>query len=801
MSKLTGLLKKLGKAARYFHVTFSLFALLVFDSSGQNGVLEGHVLDTLGNPISDVNIYVEELSIGTTTDSNGSFELSLPEDTPLTLNLSHVEYVGVSQQVILSAGQELKLRLTLRFSRRLLEDVEIRGQSAFIREQASVYSIPSKSAKFVPSPFGDFNRILGTLPGVVTNNELATTYAVRGGNFDENLVYVNDMPVYRPFLVRAGQQEGLSFVNPDLVQSVVFSAGGWQPRYGDKLSSVLNIDYKEPRVFAGSTTLSLLGLASHIEGASKSKSVSYLVGLRHKDSQYLLNTLEIKGQYFPRFTDLQTQFNFEISKQKKTDLQLLFSYARNRYKVEPENPETSFGTFNQSLRLFVAFDGRDLLNYDTYQGGVKLTHKVSAKMVTKIVLSGFATREREYFDVEGGYRLCDIDRNIGSSTFDECVALRGIGTNYVSGRNALDALVFNGEIRNELVLNQHNLFEWGVGYSHQDISDQIQEYGFIDSAQFVSVEQVIQSDIDLATNQVSGYIQNSSSIANRHTFNYGVRLNYWDYSGQLLISPRLQYAFHPRWQRDVVFKGAMGLYSQPPFYRELRDREGKINPDVKAQSSVHAIAGVDYPFSVWSRSFKFMSEIYYKHLYHVNPYDVNNVRVRYHAHNDALAYAYGADFRVNGEFIKGTESWFSLSYLSTKEDLENDERGFIRRPSDQRITVGIFFEDHFPNDPSLRMYLGLFYGSGLPFGPPNNDEFRNSYSGEAYQRVDIGFSKMILFEKGFLESCWLSAEVLNLLGAENTISYVWIKDFGNNQYAVPNSLSARFLNLKVLVRY
>ena len=389
----------------------------------------------------------------------------------------------------------------------------------------------------------------------------------------------------------------------------------------------------------------------------------------------------------------------------------------------------------------------------------------------------------------------------GAATFDECVALRGIGTNYVSGRNSLDAIVFNGEIRTEHALNQNNLFEWGLGYSYQDIKDEIREFGFIDSAQFVSIEGVIQSEIDLTTSQVTGYLQNTTQIDNRHTFHYGVRLNYWDFSQQLLISPRLQYSYRPGWRKDIVFRAAVGLYSQPPFYRELRDRQGNINPEVKAQSSVHAIAGVDYQFTIWHRPFKFTSEIYYKHLYNVNPYDVNNVRIRYHAHNDARAYAYGLDFRVNGEFIKGTESWFSLSLLNTQENLENDQQGFIRRPSDQGVTVGIFFEDHFPNDPSLRMFLGLFYGSGLPFGPPNNDEYRNFYSGEAYQRVDIGFSKMILFQKGFLKSLWLSAEILNLLGAENTISYIWIKDFGNRQYAIPNSLSARFLNLKVLARY
>jgi len=801
MSRSIGSPRRFCQGEKCLLLSILLFTFLANCGFAQDGYLLGKVSDTLGNPISEVNIYVESLSTGTTSDSTGRFRLLLPSDSTLTVTLSHVEYLTVVQKVNIEAGKELDLRFSLNFSRKLLDDVEIRGHTELLRDQVSVFSIPPKSAKLIPSPFGDFNRILGTLPGVVSNNELSATYGVRGGNFDENLVYVNDMPLYRPFLVRSGQQEGLSFINPDLVQSVVFSAGGWQSRYGDKLSSVLNIEYKQPQSFAGSTTLSLLGLATHLEGTNGSKRMSYLVGLRHKNSEYLLNTLETKGQYFPRFTDLQTQFNFQLGQKNKTDLSLLFSFARNRYKVEPENRETSFGTFNQALRLFVAFDGRDLLNYDTYQNGIKLSHKVSSRTLSKLILSGFATREREYFDVEGGYRLCDVDRIFGSSTFDECVALRGIGTNYVSGRNRLDAIVFNAEIRTEHSLNGNNLFEWGVGYSYQEVSDRIREYGFIDSAQFVSIEGVIQSEIDLVTNQVTGYVQNTSNIQNNHIFNYGVRLNYWDFSDQLLISPRLQYSYHPSWQKDVVFRAAAGLYSQPPFYRELRDRQGNINVNVKAQSSIHAIAGVDYQFSIWNRPFKFTSEAYYKHLYNVNPYDVNNVRIRYHAHNDARAYAYGFDFRVNGEFIKGTESWFSLSLLNTKEDIENDERGFIRRPSDQRITLGVFFEDHFPNDPSLRMNLGLFYGSGLPFGPPNNDEYRNFYSGEAYQRVDIGFSKMILFEKGFLESLWFSAEVLNLLGSDNTISYIWIKDFSNQQYAVPNSLSARFLNLKVLARY
>jgi len=773
--------------------------LAAIEVLAQTGTLKGKIIDRDDRPIASANILSDSLKIGTVSDLDGNFSLTLPAGVNVTIQIKYVGYKQLEQQVFLQPNQSLFLEFNLKREIKVLDQVEIIGADDAIRRQISITKIDPKAAKQIPSAFGDFTSVLATLPGVTSNNELSSTYSVRGGNFDENLVYVNGIPIYRPFLIRAGQQEGLSFINPDLVENIEFSAGGWQPQYGDKLSSVLNVKYKEPSSFSGSVTLSLLGGGVHLEGTNNNKRLNYAVGARHKRSEYLLGTLETEGEYLPRFTDLQTLVNYELGESGRTKLGGLFSYARNRYLTEPENRETTFGTLNQSFRLFVAFDGRDILQYDSYQGGIKLSHKFSNKFNSDFIVSGLLTREREFFDIEGGYRLCDVNTDLTSADFDECVVIRGIGTNFQSGRNTLDATIINIQNQSSYLINNTNQIEFGFIFGHENIDDQLDEFSFIDSANFVTIEEVLINEIEIKSNRLEGYVQHFSTF-NIHSVTYGVRLNYWDFNDQLLVSPRLQYAIKPKWQKDIIFKAAVGYYQQPPFYRELRNRSGQLNPQVKAQSSVHTIVGVDYEFLVWGRKFKFLTEAYYKYLYNVNPYDIDNVRIRYHANNQAKAFATGIDFRINGEFIEGTQSWFSLGLLHTKEDLDGDGQDYTRRPTDQFINLGIYFEDHFPNDPSLRMNLSLLYGSGLPFGPPDNDEFRNFFDGEAYRRVDIGFSKIFIIEKT-LKLLRISVEILNLLGSDNTISYIWVKDVNNIQFAVPNSLSARFLNIKLIARF
>lgn len=787
--------------------------------------LKGQVVDENQQPLEAASVAVINTLTGTTTDKEGRFTLRIPANQPFTY---HVRLLGFTEQkatLKLKPDEVRTIQVQLKKSVQQLDQVEIRsGKNTDMQTQTSVYQLQPKTAKELPSPFGDFNKLLATLPGVVSNNELSSTYAVRGGNYDENLVYVNAIEVYRPFLVRSGQQEGLSFVNPDLVSNIAFSSGGWQPKYGDKLSSVLNIQYKEPLKTRGSLTLGLLGGAGHLEGSSRNQRVSYIAGVRQKRSQYLLNTLDTKGEYLPRFTDVQTYINIDLSHRApkerpdtvaaKTTLGILLSYARNRYFIKPVNRQTSFGTLNQPMRLIIGFDGQELLNYDMTQGGLKLSHRLSDRLTTNMILSAMMTSEREYYDVEGGYRLCDVGITPGSNNFNECITIRGIGSLYNYGRNKLLARIFNLENRSAYQIGKSQRLEWGVRYGREYIEDRLDEYSFSDSADYVQISDVLVSNNTLNSGRFTAYLQHTVQLGKMvndeqamHTITYGARVGYWTINREFLFSPSLQYALNPDWENGMLFKFATGIYQQPPFYREMRDSLGRLNHDLKAQRSVHVITGLEFPIKMWDRPFRFISEVYYKSLSNVVAYDVENVRLRYFANNDARAYAAGADFRISGEFIRGEESWFSLGLLTTKEDILSDPKGYIRRPTDQRLTFGAFFQDHLPNNPSLKMYLNLVYGTGLPFGPPKRPEYRSVFKGTPYRRIDIGFSKMVKIrelstsKRSFLESLWISAEVLNVIGASNTISYSWVKDFENNQYAVPNTLSARFLNIRLISKF
>ncbi len=786
----------------YFRQVFLsiLGSILCLSAFGQNKVIYGLVTDSLSVGVPQVNV-IWNSNRGSNTDALGRYRISV-EDTAGVLTFRHLEYFTANLPVNFQGNDSLRIDFQLKINTRLLDQVEIRGAAENVDTQAGAISLNPRKIQSVPSPFQDISRILVTLPGVSAANEMSSTYNVRGGNYEENLIYVDDIPIYRPFLITAGRQEGLGFINMDLVSNIDFYAGGWQPKYGDKLASSLNISYKQPEYNQGSVTLGLLGGSAHYEGISNNGRIRYIGGIRHKDSRYLLNSLEVDGEYFPTFTDFQSYTTIDLSSQKdrSSELSMLLSYARNRYETFPESRQSDFGTLSANFRLFVALEGTELMKYDTYQAGFKWKKRWNDKLTSSWILSGVTTDERERYEVEGGYRLCDLNTNPGSSTFDECVLVRGIGTNYQSGRNQLSADILNLENRNKLVINDQHLLEGGFGWGRYLIDDELREYAFTDSANFVELESRAFNEININSNQFTGYVQHTmSSLNDQHTLTYGVRLNYWDYNEQLLVSPRLQYAYQPDWVRPLTIRFATGLYQQPPFYRELRDRAGQIKNQVEAQSSLHFILGSEYQFQLWGRPFVFFNEAYYKHLYNLNLYDIENVRLRYFANNNATGYAAGVDFRVHGEFIPGTESWFSLGILKTEEDLADDGLGYFRRPSDQRINLSIFFQDHMPNDPTLNVALTLLYGSGLPFGPPNQDNLRNAFSGDEYYRADIGFSKIIkpTNEQSFFDSIWIGLEVLNLFGAQNTISYTWVNDVINNQFAVPNSLSARFLNLRV----
>lgn len=768
--------------------------------------IHGKIVDSNDTPIPNVNITIDGTRQGSFSGKKGNFSMEVEQqDLDGVMVFRHIQYAEIEVPIADFPQDGKQLIIVLEDSLRLLDQVNVTDQKVDeLHEPASTYRLDPINSKFMASPFQDIGALLVTLPGVSSNNEFSSGYSVRGGNFDENLVYVNNIPIYRPQVITSGQQEGLGFVNTDLVSGIEFSSGGWETKYGDGLASVLNINYKKPTEFSGSLQAGLLGGSAHLEGISKDQKFTYLVGARLKSSAYLLNTLETKGEYKPRFTDIQGYLNYDISKkgeEGKTEVGLLFSYAQNQYLVEPTNRETTFGTFDQQLRLYVAFDGREKLTYNTWQGGLKLSHRVLDGWNTHLILSGTNSMEREYYDIESGYLLCNVDNNPGSTTFNKCLSNIGIGTNYYSGRNRLDAALLNVESRNEVVINGQNTMEFGFGYSNHNFDDVLQEYEFIDSADYVTVTDAVQAKSEINYSRMHAYWQNTTDISSDQTLTYGFRMLYQDINKQLLVGPRVQYSWKPVQLRETYFRASVGLYQQAPFYREFRNNEGEINENLKAQSSLHAIVAMDKNFTKWGRPFKFITEVYYKNMWDVNPYDIENVRIRYYADNIAKAYATGVDFRISGEFIPGNESWFSLGFLSTKEDLETDDRGYIPRPTDQRVNVGVFFQDHLPNVPTFRVHLRLLYSTGLPFSPPDNPEYRNSFRGSEYQRVDIGFSKMIDFGKSmknpWIKSLWISAEILNLTANENTISYYWVKDVNSTNYAVPNALSQRLFNVRM----
>ncbi|WNB16963.1 TonB-dependent receptor [Marivirga arenosa] len=772
------------------------FTLISFLAQSQN--LKGRVVDDRTNEgISSVSIQLIGTQYYTQTDSLGFFNLSLPNAESYRLRFTHVSYINIEKELKPSDS----LFIQLKVDNLLLNQVDVNSTTDLLPNNG-FKRVKPLSVNEMATPFNEFNQVIATLPGVVSNNELSSSYAVRGGNFDENLVYVNGIEIYRPFLVRAGQQEGLSFINPDLVQSINFSPGGWEAKYGDKLSSNLLIDYKTTAETEGNINLGLLGASGYLSTQFNEKD-NLLLGLRYKNAKYLFNTFETSGEYLPRFLDFQAFYNYQISDQ--TSLDILAVFAQNDYRFEPASRNTDFGPFQQKLRFFVRYEGAEALTYKSFQGGARLRHLFTDNFRTSVILSAFSTAEFEYNNTEGFYQLCDVDSDLSSDTFDQCISLRGIGANYNYARNFLYAQVAQAIIRNDWQINGQHLLAFGIEHKNQFVDDYLDEFDFRDSANFAQVDRVIEQENELRAFFTNLYIQHEWQLDSRQSLNTGFRINYGSNTDELLFSPRVQYQLllHP--DKSGQLNISTGLYRQYPFYRELRDFSGNILPEVRAQSAFHLVGAYTKNLQIWERPFQLNSSIYYKYLFNIIPFDVDNIRLRYRPELTANGYAYGTDFRFSGEFIPGTESWFSLGLLSTEEDIQEDDKDYIRRPTDQRVTASIFFQDNFINDPTLRVNLKLQIGSGLPFGPPNSLNNRNIFTGEWYRRMDVGFSKQFRGERlqsnDYIESIWFGVDVLNVLGVTNTISYTWIEDVSSNTFAVPNSLSARFLNVKGIVKF
>lgn len=711
--------------------------------------------------------------------------------------------------------------------------------------------IDPKIVKMIPTPNQSVEDILKTLPGVSSANELSSTYNVRGGNYDENLVYINDFEVYRPMLVRSGQQEGLSVINPDMVDGIKFSAGGFDAKYGDKLSSVLDIRYRRPKKFGGSVSASLLGASLELENQSKTGKFYYMLGGRQKSNQYLLNTFETEGEYKPSFTDVQILTGVDIS--KKLNVEVFGNYARNRYNLVPQSRETNFGTINDAKRFTVYFEGQELDKYETFTGSFSATFKPKPKLSLKLIGSYYKSHEEENFDILGQYFLDQLENDLGKDDFGNVAFNLGVGSFLNHARNTLDGEIFSLEQKGEII-NESSLWQWGIKIQQETFSDKLHEWYYNDSAGF-SINsyrdsmnpQIILNDVvigknNLTTHRINGYIQNTWQITDttRLVLTTGIRANYSDLNEELIISPRVSVTYKPRGKKNLSLRAAGGFYYQPPFYRELRGSDGKLYPDVKAQKSIHAVIGGDMTFLALGREFKLTAEVFYKSLENLIPYKVDNLRLRYLPQFTSKGYSQGIDLRLFGDFVPGAESWLSVSYLQTEEDLRGDfyyryfdeegkeifpgtsnsrpvdstkvEPGYIPRPADQRLTFGVFFQDYLPKFPTYKMQLSLIFGTALPFGPPGNNRYTDLLRTPTYRRVDIGFSKQLIgdevkkkpqgkFMKNF-ESMWVGLEVFNLLQVSNVASYTWITDVTNaRKYAVPNYLTGRQLNIRLTAQF
>lgn len=781
---------------------------------------------------------IEKVSIkfgktGTVSDKDGNYQIRIPLDVEITIIFSHVSYSSFIKKITAKNRNVIRFSPILSLKTEKLNEVVVKDKR---KAAAGITKIDINKAKNIIGPNAGVENVLMTLPGVNNNNELSTQYNVRGGNFDENLVYVNGIEVYRPFLIRSGQQEGLSFINTNMVQNINFSAGGFQAKYGDKLSSVLDITYRKPNETATTVDASLLGASVTFEGQFLNKKLSTITGVRYRDNSLFVNSKQIETNFRPRFTDVQTYLSYEFS--EKFELNFLGNFSLNNYNYQPISRRTRFGTVANPLELIVFYSGQEQDNYLTLFGALSADYKVNDDFTITTTASRYNTQEEEHFDIAAQYNLGEVDANIGSENFGEVEFSQGIGSQLNHARNDLDALITNVQIRGDIKKGDKQ-WAFGLKYQKEDIKDRIREWEIIDSLGFsirppfhssnnqpyepfegeITPYQSIRKDNNVAINRFSGFVQfNQRSFWNEHEvfYNLGIRAHTWSVTGngiesenQFIFSPRAQFAIKPNWEKDMLFRFSGGWYSQPPSYRELRDFNGDINVNVKAQKSIHFVSGMDYSFNMWDRPFKLTTEAYYKDLSDVNAYSIDNVRIRYRADNVSTAYAYGLDLRLNGEFVPGSESWVSVGYLKTEENINN--RGLIARPSDQRIKFGILFQDYVPNLPDLKAYLNLVYNSGVPGGSPSySDPYNFQNRLRDYKRADLGVSYIFIGANKQYSSGWLSSfkelsaglELFNMFDIQNAITNTWVRDvYSKTQFGIPNFMTGRVLNFKVAMKF
>ena len=850
---------KLDKKYYYILLAFVCCNLFSVNAHAQNKAhISGVLLDSSNKPYVGVNISLEKGKGKTRTLADGSYTLEVPSGKDLTVEFSFSQVKKHFPIKALAPDENYTFSPKLDFEYETAEAKVVAKRD----NKPMMRVIHPKDFEAQPNTAGGIEGVIKMIGlGVSSNNELSSQYNVRGGNYDENLVYINGMEIFRPQLARSGQQEGLSVINSDMVDYLSFSSGGFDARYGDKLSSVLDIHYKEPDTFSAKVSASLLGGGVTIEGSSDNHRFRYMFGARYKTNQYLLNSLNVQGNYQPKFTDAQGLLSYDVT--DKFNISYFAYYGSNYYLSQPQSQQTSFGTATQSFQLNVDYFGQDILEYTTLMNGLTFKYRLTKHDSIEWVSAGYSNDERELEDVGGDYELGQLDNDPSSNNFGKVKALLGSGEYFTHARDILQYTIINTEIKGGHT-NERNLnLQWGLKAQHEDIHDQLNDYSYVDSSgysvphnptignhspdQNLNLSQYIYSRNNQAWNRYSGYVQNTWLLdkASNATLTFGTRANYWDYNKELIISPRFLFFFEPnlKYNKKLMeqnlpdtslqkmlktpwrLKAAGGIYDQPPFYREMRDLYGNLNPNIRAQKSAQIVLGSDYSFILWDRPFKFTTEAYYKYLWDVIPYEIDDVQIRYFAVNDAKGFATGLDFQLNGEFVKDNPSWISLSFLKTMEDINNDvytkvdpntgevltiHPGYIPRPTDQLVRFSLFFQDYLPGRPKYRVHLNFVYATGLPFGPPDYNRYKDTLRYPSYYRTDIGFSRLIynrssMGAKGgmlkYVKNIWASLEVFNLFNINNTISYTWVKDVAGNSWGIPNYLTSRRLNLNIQVKF
>lgn len=795
----------------------ALFAwLCCIGAWAQKATVTGLVTDDEGSPLEIVNIHVEGQLIGTVSDLQGRYSLTVASRDTVTIVYSMLGY-QTRKRVLRRPQGKVTLNVTLPHSDYELGEVTITESR---RQTTTTAQLDLKDTRLSPDASGgSIESFIATQAGVSSNNELSSQYNVRGGSFDENIVYVNGVEVYRPLLIRSGQQEGLSFINPDLVEGIGFSAGGYEAKYGDKMASVLDITYKKPERLEGSVSVSLLGGSAYLGYGTKRFSMTH--GVRYKTNRYLLGSLETKGEYDPSFVDYQTYLTYAPT--KRWEVGFIGNFSQNQYKFLPADRTTKFGTLESVKEFKVYFDGRERDLFRTYFGTLSLTHRFNKNHDISVQVSAFRTQEEETYDITGQYWLNALDET--GEEGEETDQTLGIGTYMEHARNYLNATVWRYALTGNSTVKRHQM-KWGLELKSERIKERLREWEMRDSAGYslphtggesVNLIYNLSSRNEIASKRFSFYIQDTYKCSSRLgllTLNGGIRGSYWDWNREFIFSPRVSAALIPAFDENFTFRAATGLYYQAPFYKEFRDTtvvDGNavvvLNKNIRSQRSVHFVLAADYKFRAMNRPFKLTAEVYYKLLGNLVPYNVDNVRISYYGRNMAHGYAAGFDLKLFGEFVPGTDSWISFGLMKTQEKINGR---WVPRPTDQRYSFSFYFTDYFPRSDRWKMSLKATFADGLPFGPPHTGREEAVYRTPAYKRVDIGMSYRLLSNEAktrrgpvarYLRNVWLGLDVFNLLDIHNVNSYYWVTDVHNEQYAVPNYLTSRQINARILVEF